>query len=123
MAEEEPAAREESATISFVTEKPIHYYGMDDVVPVFGELAAVRHSEQVFSLFFFQTVVPITEDRAVLEGMREVPAKCVAKIVLTPKLMAEMHKAMQTNIESWQKLMQLRKEEFEKAIAERGRKE
>ncbi len=88
-----------------VVEKPLRYYGMEDVVPIFAELAAVRHTDQVFSLLFFQTGVPITEDRSVFEAMPEVTAKCIARIVITPKLMGELYKAMETNMQNWQKLI------------------
>ena len=120
MAEEQPTAPEEPFAVKIsVIQKPINYYGMEDVVPIFAELAAVRHSEQVFSLFFFQTAVPITEDPEILAEMQNVPAKCIARIVLTPNLMGELYTAMGTNMQNWEKLMHARKQEIEKATSEK----
>lgn len=119
MADEKPATPEGFATKISVVEKPINYSGMDNVLPIFADLAAVRHSEQVFSLFFFQTIVPITDDQTVFDRMQDVPAKCIARIVLTPKLMGDLYAAMGTNLQNWEKLMHFRKAEFDKAMAEK----
>lgn len=77
----------------------LKYYGAEDVMGVFADQAMVQHTPQTFTLLFFQHQVPPTEDLAELQNMDELPARCVARIILTPQLMAEFLSAMQRNMD------------------------
>jgi Protein of unknown function (DUF3467) len=102
----EPAITHGQVVRAFTVDKALRYYGMEDVPPIYAELAAVRHSEHVFQLLFFQTVVPITDDKTEIAAMEKVPAKCIAKIIVSPKLMRDLHAAMETNMRNWERLIE-----------------
>ena len=111
MPEEKPAVIEGQQTNILTVDKKIHYFGMEDVSPIFAEIAAVRHSEQIFQILFFNTVVPIGESPEAIEALEAVPAKCVARIYVTPSLMRDLYNAMETNMRNWQKLIEYRRAE------------
>src|SRR5258708_19200318 len=90
----------------FFVKRKVRYYGAEAIVPVFADLAAVRHSEHVFQLMFFQAVLPITEEAQDLVNLQEVPARCIARIVLPPELMSDLYKAMESNMAKREKLLE-----------------
>ena len=93
----------------FVVERTLQYYGTEDVQPVYAEVAAVRHTEHIFQLMFFQVVLPITEDPKETAKLESIPARCLARIVIPPELMADLHKAMSINMEKREKLLEFKR--------------
>jgi hypothetical protein len=95
-------------------EIPIEYYGAEEVVGIFADQAIVSHSAGVFTLLFFQMQVPpptTVEDLG--RNLEVLPARCVARIVLTPSLMQQFRDAMNTNIEKYNRTMQVPSREHE----------
>jgi hypothetical protein len=89
----------------FSREIPIAYYGTEDIVGLFADQAMVSHSTGLFTLLFFQMQVPPTTDVEDLRKLDKLPARCVAKIVLTPQLMEQFNVAMETNIKKHKKFV------------------
>jgi hypothetical protein len=79
-------------------EIPIKYYGVEDVTGIFADQAMIFHAGETFTLFFFQSSFPPTEDVDELNKLTEIPAKCVARIVLTPALMRQVSDAITKNL-------------------------
>lgn len=82
-------------------EVPLAYYGTEDIVGVFADQAMVSHATGLFTLLFFQTQVPPTTDLEVLQKIETIPARCVAKIILTPQLIEQLFTAMEGNIQKY----------------------
>ncbi len=97
----------------FSIQLPVRYYGMEDVVGIFADLAMVQHGGGVFTLSFFQNQLPPTEDINIVRGLSEVPTKCVARIVITPALVEQLADAMMSNMGKFRKVMELHKRETE----------
>jgi len=116
MADEQPApaaenggpadAAEPDTEKVFYKEITIRRFGGEDVVGIFADHAVVQHTSEHFTLYFFQSQVPLTEERADLEALTEMPAKCVARIVVGPRLMGELFAAMQKNLTKYNKLVE-----------------
>jgi hypothetical protein len=110
----------------FFIEKKVKYYGTEDIIPIYAELAAVRHTENVFQLMFFQAVLPVTEDAKEYTKLEEIPARCLARIVIPPELMSDLYRAMGANMEKRQKLLELKQKGVEPipmGVAQEGAKE
>lgn len=88
----------------------IKYYGIEDITGVFADQAMVFHAGETFTLFFFQTSFPPTQDLAVLESLEEIPARCVARITLTPTLMQQFSAAIIKNLGQYQRMVEHIKE-------------
>lgn len=88
-----------------VLELPIKYHGAEDVVGIFADQAMAFHQAGYFTLLFFQTTLPPTEDKEVLKQLQQLPARCVARIVLTPELMQKLSDAMLKNLAKYRKLV------------------
>jgi len=99
-------------------ELPIKFYGAEDVVAIFADVAAVTHATGIFVISFYQAHAPmfLSEEQGAHEP-KEVPARCVSRVVLTPKLFKGLLAAMQGNLEKYNRLAELKqkeaKEEYE----------
>ncbi|MDQ3817540.1 MAG: DUF3467 domain-containing protein [Acidobacteriota bacterium] len=102
--EEKAAESKEYKPLSKVL--PVRYYGTEDVVGIFADLAAVQHTAQHFTMFFFQTAIPMSQKESAVLELDELPAKCIARIALTPKLAFDLYKALETNLEKYNKLVE-----------------
>jgi hypothetical protein len=89
-----------------VVEKPLMFFGLEEVVPIHADLAAVRHTLNSFTLMFFSTIVPVTEDRTILENLENIPAKCIARVVLEPPMVARLLDALGRNMAKHEALVQ-----------------
>jgi len=107
MADDKQSQGGDDDTLLFAGELPIKYYGNEDVVGVFAEQVIVSHLGGVFTIYFYQMQVPpllgqegSTEFKVrAIEELKQVPAKCVARVVLTPVLMEQFYKTIETNME------------------------
>jgi hypothetical protein len=110
----EQSQGEHDDTILFAGELPIKYYGNEDVVGVFVDQVIVSHLGGVFTLYFYQMQVPpllgtegSTEAKLrAIEELKQVPAKCVARVVLTPTLMEQFYGAIETNMDRFKRQAQ-----------------
>ncbi len=103
MSDQEPS---ETLKAVLTREIPLEYYGAADVVGIFADQAMVSHSAGVFTLFFFQTQLPLLatpEDLA--NSLQALPARCVSRIVLTPILMQQFLGALNTNMERYKAIV------------------
>lgn len=81
---------------------PIKFYGSEDVVAIFADVAAVSHTTGVFVLSFYQVHISPPEQKP--EDLKEAPAKCVSRVVLTEKLFRDLLAAMESNLEKFNRL-------------------
>jgi len=98
----------------FSREIPITYYGTQDVVGIIADQAMVSHSTGFFTLYFFQMQIPPTEKVEDLQKLEELPARCVARIVLTPALLRQFVEAIGKNMERYERLIERQAEKTEK---------
>ena len=86
----------------------IEIVGLDDVSPQFANLVHVNNDSQSFQLIFSQVMPPILfgpDDRRELFERGTVPAKVVARIVLTPKVMEQTIDVLRTQFERYQETL------------------
>ena len=111
---DEQSQREHDDTLLFTGELPIRYYGAEDVVGVFADQVIVSHLGGVFTMYFYQMQLPpllgdelSAEAKArVIEELKQAPAKCVSRVVLTPTLMEQLYGAIGTNMERFKRSVQ-----------------
>jgi hypothetical protein len=118
---EETVTEEEFEKLA--AQKPIEYLGVERALPIYADVAAIRHTDQAFQLIFFQIAPPITNEKDALEKLESIPAYCIGKIVVSPPQMFQLYAAIKTNIEQWNELMQRRKAELEAHLATATEKE
>jgi hypothetical protein len=97
----------------FFREIPINYYGTQDVVGIIADQAMVSHSTGLFTLYFFQMQIPPTEKVEDLQKLEALPARCVARIVLTPALLQQFLEAIGKNMEKYKLLVERQAEKTE----------
>jgi len=98
MDEEEVAARKEI---------PIEWIIPEDTVTRYASNMVVQHTESEFIISFFETQPPIIlgtpdEAEALMSQLRSVRAKCVARVVVSPKRMEEFITVLQNNLAKYQ---------------------
>lgn len=98
----------------FSREISISYYGTQDVVGIIADQAMVSHSTGLFTLYFFQMQIPPTERVEDLQKLEALPARCVARIVLTPALLQQFLEAIGKNMEKYKRLVELQATSEEK---------
>ena len=106
---EEGAQMEEDGV--YTIEKPIRYYGAENVIGIFADLAMVSHSTGNFTLYFYQIQIPETESIKALKEMEVLPARCVSRVVLSPPLVDQLYEAMGKNIAKYRKLLEEKRRE------------
>lgn len=89
---------------------PIEYFVPEDMPTLCPNNLVVRHTDDEFTLLFFEAREPIIvgsedEKREALAQVTSVRARCVARIVLSPKKMFTFAEAIQRNIERFQALV------------------
>jgi len=115
MAEDKAQAGVEQAVL------PIRYYGNEDVPGLFADQVVISNLGGMFTLYFYQMQVPpfigdanSPEFKQFQEGIKDVPARCVVRVVLTPALMEQFAKAITSNIEKYKRLSEHQSNEAEK---------
>jgi hypothetical protein len=93
MADEE-VPQDESAEESV----QIEYFGQEEVLGVFADLAFVSHSHDTFSIYFFQTQIPPYTGQGKPARVEKARARCVGRMVLSPQGISALHDAMGKNI-------------------------
>lgn len=87
-------------------EIPLRYYGVEDTIGIFADQAVVSHSTGLFTLLFFQMHIPPTEKSEDRLSLEAIPARCVARIILTPALMEQFLNAMEKNMAKYRLLVE-----------------
>lgn len=109
---EEQSQVERDDTLLFTGELPIRFYGNEDVVGIFADQVIVSNLGGIFTLYFYQMQLPtlLGQEAAsaeakvlAIEGLKQAPAKCVARVVLTPSLMEQFYKAIEINMERFRR--------------------
>lgn len=115
MAEDNPQDQAEQAVL------PLRYYGNENVTGLFADQVVVANLGGMFTLYFYQMQVsPFIGDpesaefKAFQEGIMEVPARCVARVVLTPVLMEQFARAIASNLEKYKRMSEHESNEDEK---------
>ena len=82
-----------------VVEKPLRWEIPEDMVALWANNIVVQHTENEFILTFFQVAPPILiqPTQQDLESIESVPARAVARVVLTPEGMQQVLKVMEDN--------------------------
>mgnify|MGYP001592478786 CR=1 FL=1 len=83
----------------------------DGLQSYFVDNIVVQHQPDRFILTFFEVWPPAVvgdpaEQKAELDSIDSVEAKCVARLVLTPKTMRQLAKLVAENLANYEKLMQ-----------------
>jgi hypothetical protein len=76
----------------------IEYIGSDDIVALYSDVAVVAHTQDTFTLYFYQLLLPTFiagKDEAHEKAAR---ARCIARIVITPQRLLSLHGAMGKNL-------------------------
>lgn len=81
----------------------------DDLQSFFIDHVVVQHDQEKFILTFYELFPPLYVqegdiDLSKFNELDSVEAKCVARIVVTPKRMEQFYKALTNNIEKFKKL-------------------
>ncbi|HZO72784.1 MAG TPA: DUF3467 domain-containing protein [Ktedonobacteraceae bacterium] len=84
----------------------IEWYIPDDIQSKYASNAYVQVGEYEFTLSFFETFLPIfsgspEENRAKIEQLGSIPAKCVARVVVSPELVPKLIQALQTGLDGY----------------------
>jgi hypothetical protein len=79
---------------------PIKHFGVEDVVAVYVDHASVSQTGGMFTITLFQTQIPLVLQPGELATLENVPAKCVAKLVLTTAFMVSLFQTMQGQLGS-----------------------
>ena len=98
---------DEKEELPAFVEKPLRYYGADEVMGIFADQVMVSHSTGTFTLMFYQMQVAEVTDLEVLKALPDIPAKCVAKIALAPQLVELFYQAVGTNLEKQKKMAEI----------------
>jgi len=86
----------------------------DDLRSHFVSSILVQHQPDFFILSFFELWPPAIlgesneEEKAALEAVDHVDAKCVARLVVTPDKMRDFVEAMSRNLANYEAMMRLR---------------
>jgi hypothetical protein len=96
----------------------INYYGTEDALGIFADQAIVSHSTGLFTLFFFQMQFPPTPTPEDLRKIESLPARCVARVILTPTLMEQFAEAINGNLARYKKLAERKAIQQEKTTGE-----
>lgn len=89
----------------------------DDLQSYIVDSLVAQHQPDRFVLSFFEIWLPALvsesdEDRQQqFDALEDVEAKCVARLVVTPDKMREFVEILTTNLENYDKLMELRAQE------------
>lgn len=94
--------------------KPLRYYGADQVDGMFADQIIVTHNTGTFTLMFYQMQVTETTEIDVVRNQPDIPAKCVAKIMLAPHLVEPFYRAIGSNLEKQKKMLEVIKVHTEK---------
>jgi hypothetical protein len=91
--------------------KPLHFIMPPGVLNHFSNFTFVQNDVEnnTFVLSFFEIQKPPLmgspeEIKKVLEGLENIPAVCVARIVVTPKHFEKLVAAMQSNLEQYENI-------------------
>jgi hypothetical protein len=84
----------------------IGYYGDGDIIGIFADQAIVSHATGLFTLLFYQMQIPPLAQPPELKALETIPARCVARIVITPELMEQFSEAIKTNIAKYNRLLE-----------------
>ena len=93
-----PVGKTEGAT-SGATTLPIELFGAEDVQMTYADAVFVNYSFDDISVAFFQTLrkVPRNAQEAT-ESVSTLPARCVSRVVLSPRVAALLHNWLEINI-------------------------
>lgn len=72
-----------------------------DIDAVFSNSFSMTHTGREFILSFLQAKFPIVLSQADMPKSKNIPAKCVSQVVLTPEQMEEILKVMISNFEKY----------------------
>jgi len=85
----------------------------DDLKSYFVANVVVQHQADFFVLSFFEVWPPVIigeseeEKQNALDSIDSLEAKCVARLVLTPDRMKELHQLITENLSSYEHLLQI----------------
>lgn len=93
---------------------PVKWVYPEDIVPRVVQNMTCSYQEGFFLLSFFETWQPEMfgrtpeEKQKVFDSLKEVEAKCVAKIVVTPEKMKDFVRALNESVTNAEKLLEAR---------------
>jgi hypothetical protein len=86
---------------------PIDWIVPPDLQAEYATNVLAQHGEHEFFLLFFQAQPPIIlgekeERQKQVNELRQIPAKCIAKIIISPERVEEVIKLLQSQLDNYQ---------------------
>ena len=83
---------------------PVEYVIPEDLEAHFSDSFQVTHSENEFTISFFQVQYPFisTEDPEAIKKIKKIPSRCVVRVVVTPNQIRKVSKALQDNLDKYE---------------------
>lgn len=91
-------------------ELPLRFIVPHDLSMMFVSNVIVRHDDQVFTLQFFQARPPVATNQAELAMVTAIEAICVSQVVLTPKHVERVVKALTDSLKQFESAQKSRSE-------------
>jgi len=81
---------------------PIEWHVPEDITSQYANNIVVQHTNSEFFVSFFETLPPLIigspeDTRAQIDEVKEVQAKCLARIVIAPNKMKDFIQALNVN--------------------------
>jgi hypothetical protein len=85
---------------------PIEWYIPDDIQSIYASNVFIQPGEYEITLSFFETLLPILadspeENRARIERIEAIRAKCVARVIINPELIPKLIQALQNGLDGY----------------------
>ena len=86
-----------------IVKVPVEWNIPDDIITRYATNLVVQHTDQEFTLSFFETRQPILlgtpeESLATVKKLKTMRADCIARIVVTPEKMSQFVEVMGRNV-------------------------
>jgi len=94
---------------------PLKWVVPEDLVSRYANNFTIQHTEYEFVISFFETFPPLVlgspdERQAQLEQLESVPAKCVARIVVSPERVQDLVQILAANLETYHSMFHEKEE-------------
>ena len=94
---------------------PLKWVVPEDLVSRYANNFTIQHTDYEFVISFFETFPPLVlgspdERQAQLEQIESVPAKCVARIVISPERVQDLIQILAANLETYHSRFDQREE-------------
>ncbi len=94
---------------------PIEWYTPDNIQSIYASNMFVQPGEYEITLSFFETLLPMLtgspeENKARIERLEAIQAKCVARVIIHPDLVPKLIQALQSGLDGYLATKRIREE-------------